>query len=151
MNLRVKGKENVQAPAAQVWAALVDPVLLQRCIPGCKRLELVGDQVYQVTMEVGVAAVKGKFAGQVQLSDLAPPRQLVLNVQADGPTGFVHATAHIELTSRPGSTQVGYDGRADIGGKIAGVGQRVCGGVAKFLAGQFFKAFSKELSANSKR
>ncbi len=149
MKLRVKGTENIQAPAARVWEALVDPVLLQRCIPGCKSLELVGDQLYQATMEVGVAAVKGKFEGQVQLSDLEPPRRIVLNVQADGPTGFVNATAHIELASSADSTQVGYDGQADIGGKIAGVGQRVVGGVAKFLAGQFFKALKKELSANS--
>ncbi len=149
MKLRVKGTENIQAPAARVWEALVDPVLLQRCIPGCKSLELVGDQLYQATMEVGVAAVKGKFEGQVQLSDLAPPRRIVLNVQADGPTGFVNATAHIELASSADSTQVGYDGQADIGGKIAGVGQRVVGGVTKFLAGQFFKALKKELSANS--
>ena len=37
-----------------------------------------------------------------------------------------------------------YNGEGEIGGLVAGVGQRILKGVAKHLIGQFFKALRKE-------
>jgi carbon monoxide dehydrogenase subunit G len=40
------------------FAALVDPQILQRCIPGCESLEKTAEDTYVATMKAGVGAIK---------------------------------------------------------------------------------------------
>ena len=48
-----------ERPARAVWAALNDPAVLVRTIPGCQQLEEVGPDAYRMTLTAGVASIKG--------------------------------------------------------------------------------------------
>jgi hypothetical protein len=63
---------------------------------------------------------------------------------AGGP-GNVRATVTINLEPHADGTALTYSADAVVGGPVAGVGQRMISGVAKRMAGQFFKAIDDEL------
>ena len=67
--MKLEGSYEVKAPRQKVWDAFLDPAVLQKAIPGCEKLELVGPDEYKATLKIGVAAVKGTFEGKVRLQD----------------------------------------------------------------------------------
>jgi carbon monoxide dehydrogenase subunit G len=136
--MKVAGQATLHAPAERVWAALNDPAVLVRTIPGCQRLAATGPDAYEMTVTAGVASIKGSYAGTVRLTDLQPPSSFVLRAAGAGGPGTVSADVTVRLAERDGVTQLDYDADAVVGGVIGGVGQRMLTGVAKKLAGEFF-------------
>lgn len=144
--MRIAGEHVVAAPREQVWAALQDPEVLVRTIPGCVQLEAVGGDAYAMTVEAGVASIKGLYTGSVGLADQVPGESYTLRASGQGAPGTVDATARITLEEEgDGTTRVAYDCDALVGGTIGGVGQRVLSGVAKRTAGEFFSAVEAHL------
>lgn len=136
--MKVAGQATLHAPAERVWAALNDPAVLVRTIPGCQRLAATGPDAYEMTVTAGVASIKGSYAGTVRLTDLHPPNSFVLRAAGAGGPGTVSADVTVRLAERDGVTELDYDADAVVGGVIGGVGQRMLTGVAKKLAGEFF-------------
>jgi carbon monoxide dehydrogenase subunit G len=120
---------------------------LKKAIPGCERLEAVGEDEYKATMKVGVAAVKGTFEGKVRITDKKPSDSYRMAVEGSGGPGFVRGEAVITLTDTPGGTRVSYSADVQVGGLIAGVGQRMLGGVSKMMADQFFNRMTELLQS----
>jgi hypothetical protein len=129
----------------RVWAALQDPAVLVRTIPGCERLEETGPDTYRMTVNAGVASVKGVYQGEVALAEPSAPESFVLRARGQGAPGTVDATVQVRLSEIDEGTRVDYDAEAVIGGMIGGVGQRMLGSVAKRTAGQFFAAVEQQL------
>jgi hypothetical protein len=121
-----------------VWAALNDPAVLVRTIPGCERLETTGPDAYAMTVTAGVASIKGTYAGKVALSDQQHPSSFVMKASGAGGPGTVSADVRVSLAEVDGATRLTYDADAIVGGVIGGVGQRMLTGVAKKMAGEFF-------------
>ncbi|MBI4464275.1 MAG: carbon monoxide dehydrogenase subunit G [Acidobacteria bacterium] len=144
--MELKGTYRVKASRERVWAALNDPAVLRQCAPGCKRIEPAGDDTYDVLLEVGIAAVKGKYSGKIKLSDIIPPVQYKLAVTGSGSAGFVNAEGLLRLQEAGSETVIEYSGKAQVGGLIAGIGQRVVEGVAKYLVGPFFQSLEAALA-----
>ncbi len=142
--MKIEGSQEVHAPRERVFQAMIDPEVLQRCIPGCEKLEKTGENSYSTTLRAGVGSIKGVFTGNVQLENLAPPSHLRLAVDGKGQPGFLKGTGDINLEEREGITVVSYDGDVKIGGTIAGVGQRMIQGAAKMMVAQFFTALEAE-------
>lgn len=144
--MKVSGRHTIAAPRQQVWAALQDPAVLARTIPGCESLEVTAPDCYAATVTAGVASVKGTYQGRVSLSDKDEPTTFCLRAEGAGAPGTIRADATIRLDEvEGGSTSVAYDADAVIGGMIGGVGQRMIAGVAKKTAGEFFGAVEREL------
>src|SRR5687768_7186176 len=99
-----------------------------------------------MNVSVGVGAVRGTYAGEVRLSDQERPKSYVMHAAGAGAPGNVRATVTITLEPDSGSTTLTYSANAVVGGPVAGVGQRMMTGVAKRMAGQFFKAIDDELT-----
>ncbi|MET7327766.1 carbon monoxide dehydrogenase subunit G [Nonomuraea sp. NPDC005650] len=129
----------------QVWAALQDPAVLVRTIPGCERLEETGPDTYRMTVNAGVASIKGVYQGEVALADPLAPESFTLKARGQGAPGTVDATVLVRLSEVEGGTRVDYDADAMIGGMIGGVGQRMLGSVARRTAGEFFSAVEDHL------
>jgi hypothetical protein len=145
--MKVTGSAVLNAPREQVWAALNDPAVLVRTIPGCRQLEQVGPDAYRASVEAGVASIKGVYAGDVTLTDQAEPSSFVLHAAGAGAPGTVNADVRVTLTEIDGvSTQLDYDADAVIGGMLGGVGQRMITSVAKKTAGEFFAAVDDVLT-----
>lgn len=148
--MKVQGNALLNAPAEKVWAALNDPAVLTRTIPGCEKLEETGPAAYRMTLTMGVASIKGTYLGTVQLTDQMPPGSFVLKASGSGGPGTVSAEVHVTLEDLDGGrTRLTYDADAVVGGVIGGVGQRVLTGVAKRTAGEFFASVDDVLTGKA--
>jgi uncharacterized protein len=137
--MKITGSHEVNTPRDLLYNALIDPEILQRCIPGCESLEKTADDTYVATIKVGIGPVKGTFKGNVRLEDMQPPSHYRMIVDGKGAPGFVKGTGDFNLGERDGETAIAYEGEVQVGGVIAGVGQRMIEAAAKMLASQFFK------------
>ncbi len=146
--MKIEGTYEIHAPRERVFAALIDPETLRRCIPGCESLEKSGADEYVATMKAGVGPVKGTFKGTVQLQNLQAPTHYNLVVSGKGGPGFVKGTATFDLEEVDASTMIKYEGEMQVGGVIAGVGQRMIEAAAKMMAGRFFAALENEVKLN---
>jgi hypothetical protein len=139
--MKVNGTATLNATTDRVWAALNDPAVLVRTIPGCEQLETVGPDTYRMTVTAGVASIKGTYLGDVQLTDPQPPNAFTLKASGAGAPGTVSADVRVTLADQgDGTTVLSYVADAVVGGPVGGVGQRVLSGVAKKTAGEFFQA-----------
>ena len=138
--MKINGTATLHAPRDRVWAALNDPAVLVRTIPGCEKLESVGEDRYAMTVTAGVASIKGTYLGDVALTDPEPPAGFTLKASGAGAPGTVNADVRVTLDdSGDGRTLLSYAADAVVGGAVGGVGQRVLAGVAKKTAGEFFR------------
>jgi carbon monoxide dehydrogenase subunit G len=144
--VKLDGSAVLSAAPEQVWAVITDPAVLARTIPGCESLQQVGEDSYTMVVSAGVGAVRGKYAGEVRLSDLSFPKSYVMHASGSGGPGSVRATVQIDLAPSGDGTELTYSADAVVGGAVAGVGQRMIAGVAKRMASQFFSAVDKELA-----
>jgi carbon monoxide dehydrogenase subunit G len=148
--MKVAGEAVLHAPIDKVWAALNDPAVLVRTIPGCERLEATGPAAYAMTVTAGVASIKGTYAGNVALSDQQQPNSFMMKASGAGGPGTVSADVKVALAEVDGNTRLTYDADAIVGGVIGGVGQRMLTGVAKKMAGEFFGNVDDVLTGNEK-
>src|SRR5438552_17968377 len=123
---------------------MIDPIILRRCIPGCESLELIGERTYAATLKAGVGSIKGAFKGTVHLEDTRPPEHYRIVVEGKGIVGFAKGSANFDLLEQDGSTMINSRGELQVGGTIAGVGQRMIQAAAKMMAGRFFTALEAE-------
>ncbi|HWW48505.1 MAG TPA: carbon monoxide dehydrogenase subunit G [Xanthobacteraceae bacterium] len=145
MKLDIGGSETIAAPIETLWKALNDPEVLTRCVPGCKAMTETGPDAYKLHMQLRVAAVSGSFEGEIALFDKEEPRTCNIKVSGAGTLGHGNGTARFELIEQPdGTTRLDYQGVGEIGGLVAGVGQRILTSVSKHLIGRFFTALRKE-------
>ncbi len=144
MAMTMNGEVQLAAPREEVWAKLNDPEVLKACIPGCESLEKLSDTEFQAVATNKVGPVKARFKGKVTLQDLDPPNGYRISGQGDGGiAGFAKGGAVVKLAPADGGgTLLRYDVEAQIGGKLAQLGQRLVNGAAKKLADQFFERFA---------
>lgn len=145
--MKIHGTHDIQAPRDRVFAALVDPQILQHCIPGCESLDQTADNTYVATMKAGVGAVKGTFKGTVRLEELEAPSHYRMIVEGKGGPGFVKGTGVFDLAENSSTTAIAYTGDMQVGGVIAGVGQRMIEAAAKMLAAKFFSELEKQIAS----
>jgi uncharacterized protein len=145
MKLDIAGKEMIAAPLERVWSSLNDPHCLTRCIPGCRSMRALAVDKYAVLLDLKVASVGGSFAGEIVLSDKAVLQQCRIAVCGSGTLGHGSGEAMFRLGAADGGTLLAYEGAGEIGGLVAGVGQRILRGVSKHLIARFFKTLRSEL------
>jgi hypothetical protein len=145
--MKIDGAHEIPAPRQRVWEAFLDPERLRQAIPGCEKLEAIGEDEYKATMKVGVGAVKGTFEGKVRIAEKNTLESYRMAVEGSGGPGFVRGEAAITLSDTATGTRVAYSADVQVGGLIAGVGQRMLGGVTKMMTDQFFNRMSELLQA----
>ncbi len=146
----IQGTRPLAITQQQAWDALNDPEVLKACIAGCERMELTGEQQYAVGMAVKIGPVSAKFSGKITLSDINPPSSYTLTFDGQGgAAGFGKGKAQVTLAPQNAGQDAGcllqYTVAAQIGGKLAQVGQRLVEGAAKSMADDFFKRFEAEM------
>jgi hypothetical protein len=142
MAMTMSGEYQLAVPRETVWEKLNDPVTLKACIPGCEQLDKLSDTEFQATAVARIGPVKATFKGRVTLSDLDPPNGYKISGQGEGGVaGFAKGGATVKLTPKDGGTLLTYDVEAQIGGKLAQLGQRLINGAAKKVADDFFGNF----------
>jgi len=143
MAMTMTGEVQLPAPRETVWAKLNDPAVLKACIPGCEELNVIGENQFQAVATTKIGPVKARFKGKVQLTDLDPPNGYKISGEGEGGVaGFAKGGATVTLADKDGGTLLSYNVDAQIGGKLAQLGQRLVNGAAKKTADEFFQKFA---------
>jgi len=144
--MEMEGSRELAVTQDQAWAALNDPEVLKASIPGCEKVEATGENRYAVVVAVKVGPLAAKFAGKIALSDVNPPESYTLTFDGQGgAAGFGKGQAKVKLTPQGTGCLMNYSATAQVGGKLAQVGQRLIDGVARSMAEDFFKRFDQEM------
>ncbi len=145
------GEYHIPAPRQEVWAALNDVDVLQRCVPGCDELERVSDTEFVAKVTAKIGAVRAKLKGKIELSDIDAPNSYTLSGSGQGGVaGFAKGSAKVRLADAPdGGTVLTYEADAELGGKLAAVGSRMIQGVANKMADDFFGTFVRRLGTDA--
>ncbi len=140
--MKMQGERLIQAPQQDVWKALNDPVVLKQCIPGCEEMQKVSDTDFSAKVRAKVGPVSLTMTGDVHLSDLNPPVSYRITGQGKGgAAGFARGGAAIRLEDKGGATLIAYDVDAQVGGKLAQIGNRLIDSTARKMADDFFSRF----------
>ena len=143
MAMTMNGEVQLSATRDKVWAMLNDPEVLKSCIPGCETLDKSSDTEFQAIASVKVGPVKARWKGKVKLTDLDPPNGYrIVGEGEGGVAGFAKGNAKVSLSDKDGGTLLSYDVEAQIGGKLAQLGQRLINSAAKKTADDFFVKFA---------
>ena len=62
--MKLEGTHELEAPRERVYQSLVNPEVLQRCIPGCERLEKTGENTFAATIRRALVRSKEYSTGQ---------------------------------------------------------------------------------------
>jgi len=144
----MQGSRHLAVTQQQAWDALNDPEVLKICIPGCDKVEASGENQYALGLAVKIGPVSARFNGKIQLVDVLPPNSYTLSFEGQGgAAGFGKGTAKVNLAPavEGAGCELAYQAQAQVGGKIAQVGQRLVDGVARSMAEDFFRRFDEEM------
>src|SRR5262249_326323 len=127
-----RGRYQIPAAPELVWAGLNDPEILKACIPGCEEISKASPTEFLATAPLRIGPVKAGFKGKVSLSELHPPTRCVLSGEGQGGmAGFAKGSAEVVLSEDGSQTTLTYAAHANVGGKLAQIGQRLIDGAAK--------------------
>ena len=144
--MKLDGAYSFEAPRQLVWDTLQDPESLKKCIPGVETFDQTGPDEYQAKMKIGVASIKGAYTSKIRVFDKQEPAHYKLGIDANGTPGFVRGEGTFDLVEDgPDKTTINWSADAQVGGLVAGVGQRMLGGVAKMTVGQLWKAMDGQI------
>ncbi len=147
MAMTMSGEYQLPAPREDVWQKLNDPEVLKSCIPGCEELEKLSDTEFRAVATTKIGPVKARFKGKVRLTDLDPPNGYRISGEGDGGVaGFAKGGATVALLPKDGGTLLTYNVEAQIGGKLAQLGQRLVNGAAKKVADRLLPAVCRPWS-----
>ena len=148
--MKIAGAHVVPAPPERAYSMLQDPEVLAKSMPGCDQLNRIGPDEYEMKMKMAISSIQGLFAGKVRIDDPNPPTSFKLSVEGSGKVGFMKGSGVLTLTPQGEATQVAYDGDVQVGGMIAGVGQRLVETTARFIIRKFFDKLSEQITSAQK-
>jgi len=144
--MEIIGTQLISAPREAVWLALNDPLILKNCLPGCESVEKLSNEEFKVIIKTSIGPLRARFQGSLIMTESHPPASCVMNFEGQGgAVGFGKGTSSVTLESVAEGTQLSYNAKAQIGGKLAQVGSRLIDSVAKKMTDDFFKAFKAQL------
>ncbi len=146
--MRIEGEYTFSGPRELVWEMLNDPQVLASALPGTQQLTQVAENEYEGEMNVRVGPVSGTFTGRLVVSDATPPERCTLTVDGRGAPGFLKGSGLVNLIAQEdGTTLMKYEGEVQVGGKLAGVGQRMLDSVSKSMLRQGLDTMNEALKA----
>ncbi|HEY6389789.1 MAG TPA: carbon monoxide dehydrogenase subunit G [Bryobacteraceae bacterium] len=146
--MKLEGSYLVPAGQERVYRLLQDPEVLAKCMPGTDRLDKVAEDEYEMKMKMMIAGMGGMFAGKIRIADQKAPESFRLVVDGTGKIGFIKGEGLLNLIAQGEKTEVKYEGDVQVGGTIAGVGQRLLDTTSKMIIKKFFEKFSEICAAD---
>ena len=136
--MKLHGSYEFDTAPERVWQILTDPEALRSCIPGCEKMDALGNNEYAASVSVSMGPIRSKFDAKVRMVDLQPFESYKLIVEGNGPSGFVRGESQIKLTGSGSKTTVDVDSDSSSGGLLARVGQRMVESFARSMMDRFF-------------
>jgi len=131
----VSGEYRLSVSRQAVWNALLDPEILQQCIPGCESFEKLADDHYQATVKTAIGPVKATFTSELRIVNPIPPESYRLEGEGKaGAVGFGRGAADVQ-----------------VGGRLAQIGSRLVVGATRKIADQFFGRLAGVIDEQAER
>ncbi|HYM09826.1 MAG TPA: carbon monoxide dehydrogenase subunit G [Bryobacterales bacterium] len=146
--MKVQGEYSLPLPQQAAWDLLLNIDVLSRAMPGCESLVPIGPDEYEMKMKVAVSSISGSFAGKVRIADKDPPASYRLLLEGQGKLGHLRGDGLLALEADAAATKVKFTGEVQIGGLIAGVGERMLDMTSKMMIKRFFNALIEEAQAS---
>lgn len=148
--MELEGSRVIAADRATVWARLNDPETLMACIPGCQELTGSPEDGFEATVVQKVGPVKATFKGAVRLENVVTGESYTISGEGKGGVaGFAKGGADVALSDDAEGTVLTYKVAAQVGGKLAQLGNRIIGGFARKMADEFFERFQTQVETDT--
>ena len=145
--MKLSGNYTVPIGRELAYHLMQDPAVLARAMPGCNHLALVAPDEYEMRMKMVISSIQGLFSGKVRIADRNPPASFRLIVEGSGKVGFMKGDGLLTFATLYTSTDIHYEGEVQVGGMIAGVGQRLLDTTSRYLIKKFFEKLTAEATA----
>jgi hypothetical protein len=139
LRVELSDSREIRAAPATVWAALFDPEVLRRCIPGCT--EMTGERAtgYTALIRQKIGPVSVNVRVRLTLTDIVEGRAVTITGAAKGGNkGQATGTARVSLAPSDTGTTLSYTVGATITGKVLNYGAPLIDRVLRRLSDQFF-------------
>jgi len=144
MNLSWKGKEEIAAPKAAVWAFVNDPQKIASCLPDLVSYEVRDPQHFDAVVKVGIGPVKGQFKFKISLDPKPDGNHVDMRISGGGLGSVVDLVAGADIKDNGNATTtLDWTATAEMRGPIASVGGRVIGAQAERVISTTFANVKK--------
>jgi carbon monoxide dehydrogenase subunit G len=117
--MKLNGSHKFKANSWQVFNAILNPNVLQSCIPGCNSVEYLDSHRMKANITTPLPGLKGPYGAIIQIAQRQEPSALVLELRRKGAGGSINATSHIHIQDEPDGALLMYDAVADLQGPVA--------------------------------
>jgi uncharacterized protein len=148
--MKVAATREFDVPPEKIFAALIDPTIVQKCIEGCEAMEKTGEDSYDARLKIGVAGLKGSYTGKVRIQEKKSPEAFTLQAEGKGVPGWVKGTARFQILPRGDGCEVRCESEGQVGGVIAAVGSRLVEAAAKKMLDAFFRKLEQQLHGTNR-
>jgi uncharacterized protein len=145
--VQLKGDVTIHAPRKRVWAFLTDPNQIGMCAPGVESIEEIEPRKrYRGVISVGLGAVKARFQGEVEVTELNEPDQAKLKAHGTASGSAADVVSEMHLSDAPdNSTNVHWTAEVNVSGQLASLASRLMVPVSQKLAASFYEEVRRRI------
>ena len=149
--MRLQGEVTIRAPRKKVWDFMTDPNQIGQCAPGVEKIEMIEPlKHYRGVVSVGLGAVKARFSGDVEVTELDEPNYAKLKAHGSASGSVADAVSEMRLSDGPeGSTVLSWTADVNVSGQLASLASRLMVPVSQKLAQVFYDQVKKKIETES--
>jgi len=143
-------KFRIKAPIEEVWEFLLTPEKIGSCIPGCEKIEPIGQDAYESTVIIKLPIFSITAKSTTTIVETDPPHRVksVTDGQYDLGGGKYHQETMVDLKEiNSNEVELSYSAETKLEGGLAGFSEKIMGDVAKALGEQFARNIQTKLEA----
>jgi len=147
--MKLDGAFSVSAPRAQVWAAIRDPGLMARCVPGCELAEQIDETRYKAVVAVKFGPISARFNLVVEIEEEIEPAFVRSRARGEEGTRASVVSSENLLTlseAGPEQTDVAWSTDVMISGRLGRYGLGLMRKKVESLSAEFVQNFAARLA-----
>jgi uncharacterized protein len=142
----------INAPAAKVWAFLLDPRCIAACMPGVENVTQVDDRTFDAAILASVGPISGKLTFRAHTVESQPPTEMAAEIEGQDSVTKSPLTSRVAMTLTPLSdaqTALAYRATVEVKGRLAILGDMVLRATAALMMEEATKRLRAQLEAPS--
>jgi len=143
--MKINGSHKFKAKSERVYNAILDPKVLQSCIPGCNSAAYLDPDRIRADIAINLPGMSGTFEAIIRIAERQEPNKLTLQVQRQGKAGSIDATSEIDIADDADGALLTYNANADLSGAIAIANNPIGQGITKNTLNSFFEKLGEVL------
>ena len=150
--MKLDGTIDIAAPAADVWAVLIDPTDLAACVPGVDEVRQLDPTTFEGVVRASVGPIDGRFSFRSVTTRAAFPDDLVVDVEGTDSMTKSRVITHVEaavVERAPGLSTLTYRATVTTKGRLAIIGDMVLRATAGVMIGQVTRCLRDRLERSS--